>query len=329
MTPSPPAAASSGPASSACRARSGPSCAGRCTSNGRSPSRSPSPTRSCSSTAAAARASTGCRRSTAAPAGRRCSSSAATRSTSSTARATGARRCTPTSSRRWGRRSRSRPASGSSARRPRGRCRTPPPICTRSGPARARTTIRRWRRSSSPAGRCPSSKVSQELDQSRGAELLDRIGPAVLMAHSLGGPAGWLIADARPDLVKALVEIEAIGPPFAEHPQLGLTLEYGLTAAPLTYDPPVERPGRARRRGAPAAQPRRHPDRLRLGAGVALRALPRRDGRLPDGGRLRRDEHEARRARRGGQRPRDDAREEQRRGARADRDAGSRRTVGT
>ena len=55
----------------------------------------------------------------------------------------------------------------------------------------------------------PELKVSQELDQSRGAELLDRIGPAVVMAHSLGGPAGWLIADARPDLVKALVEIEA------------------------------------------------------------------------------------------------------------------------
>ena len=93
--------------------------------------------------------------------------------------------------------------------------------------------------------------LSQALDQSRGAELLDRIGPAVVMAHSLGGPAGWLIADARPDLVKALVEIEAIGPPFAEHPQLGLTLDYGLTTAPLTYDPPVDDPaelgGRPRR----------------------------------------------------------------------------------
>jgi pimeloyl-ACP methyl ester carboxylesterase len=71
------------------------------------------------------------------------------------------------------------------------------------------------------SGPVPELKVSQELDQSRGAELLDRIGPAVLMAHSLGGPAGWLIADARPDLVKALVEIEAIGPPFAEHPSSG------------------------------------------------------------------------------------------------------------
>jgi pimeloyl-ACP methyl ester carboxylesterase len=82
--------------------------------------------------------------------------------------------------------------------------------------------------------------LSQALDQSRGAELLDRIGPAVLFTHSLGGPAGWLIADVRPDLVKAIVAIENIGPPFVERPELGLSLEWGLTSAPLTYDPPAE-----------------------------------------------------------------------------------------
>jgi pimeloyl-ACP methyl ester carboxylesterase len=108
------------------------------------------------------------------------------------------------------------------------------------------------------SGPVPELKVSQELDQSRGAELLDRIGPAVLMAHSLGGPAGWLIADARPDLVKALVEIEAVGPPFAENPQLGLTLDYGLTAAPLTYDPPVDDPAEL------GGKPRRLPNLARV-----------------------------------------------------------------
>jgi pimeloyl-ACP methyl ester carboxylesterase len=82
--------------------------------------------------------------------------------------------------------------------------------------------------------------LSQALDQSRGVELLDRIGPAILFTHSLGGPAGWLIADARPDLVKAIVAIENIGPPFVENPQLGLSLEWGLTSAPLTYDPSAQ-----------------------------------------------------------------------------------------
>jgi pimeloyl-ACP methyl ester carboxylesterase len=84
--------------------------------------------------------------------------------------------------------------------------------------------------------------VSQQLDQSRGAELLDRIGPAIVFCHSLGGPAGWLIADARPDLVKALVSIEAVGPPFAQVPPLGLDLKWGITQAPITYDPPAEDP---------------------------------------------------------------------------------------
>jgi pimeloyl-ACP methyl ester carboxylesterase len=81
--------------------------------------------------------------------------------------------------------------------------------------------------------------VGQQLDQSRGAELLDRIGPAILMTHSLGGPAGWLIADARPDLVKAIVAVEPIGPPFAVQPQLGLSLDWGITQAPMTFDPPA------------------------------------------------------------------------------------------
>jgi pimeloyl-ACP methyl ester carboxylesterase len=81
--------------------------------------------------------------------------------------------------------------------------------------------------------------MAQALDQSRGAELLDRIGPAVLVTSSLGGPAGWLMADARPGLVKAIVAVEAIGPPFADLAQLGGTLSWGLTAAPMTYDPPA------------------------------------------------------------------------------------------
>ena len=119
------------------------------------------------------------------------------------------------------------------------------------------------------SGPVPELKVSQELDQSRGAELLDRIGPAVVVAYSLGGPAGWLIADARPDLVKALVEIEPVGPPFAENPALGLTLEYGLTTAPLTYDPPVDDPAELE------GKPRRLPNLARVPvAYVSAQASP-------------------------------------------------------
>lgn len=81
--------------------------------------------------------------------------------------------------------------------------------------------------------------AAHALERKRGAELLDLIGPAIVMTHSAGGPMGWLVADARPDLVKALVAIEPMGPPFAQNPDLGYSLTWGVTAAPITYDPPV------------------------------------------------------------------------------------------
>jgi hypothetical protein len=45
---------------------------------------------------------------------------------------------------------------------------------------------------------------SEQLMQAAGSALLDRIGPAVLLTHSQAGLFGWLIADARPGLVKAI-----------------------------------------------------------------------------------------------------------------------------
>jgi len=73
-----------------------------------------------------------------------------------------------------------------------------------------------------------------------GGELLDAIGPAILMTHSAGGPSGWMMADARPALVKAIVAVEPIGPPFAARGPVDL--RWGLTAAPLSYDPPAAEP---------------------------------------------------------------------------------------
>ena len=82
----------------------------------------------------------------------------------------------------------------------------------------------------------------QALEQERLVELLDRIGPAFVLSNSLGGPAGFLVADARPDLVVGLIQMEPIGPAFA--PNFGPeTLQWGLAAIPIAYDPSATSPG--------------------------------------------------------------------------------------
>ena len=80
------------------------------------------------------------------------------------------------------------------------------------------------------------------MERNHGAALLDEIGPAILMTASAGSPMGWLTADARPSLVKAIVALEPIGPPFMVDPNLGVSLDWGLTASPMTFDPPAASP---------------------------------------------------------------------------------------
>lgn len=75
--------------------------------------------------------------------------------------------------------------------------------------------------------------ASEDMDANRLARLLDRIGPAILLTHSASGPDGWLAADRRPGLVKAIVTVEPIGPPFAATPGIG-SLDWGLTAVPIS-----------------------------------------------------------------------------------------------
>lgn len=91
----------------------------------------------------------------------------------------------------------------------------------------------------------------QELNRDAGAALLDRIGPAILVTHSQSGTFGWLVADARPGLVKAIVAMEPSGPPVRDNVTKGapewfedgpFTKPYGLTAPPLAYDPPLQKP---------------------------------------------------------------------------------------
>ena len=88
---------------------------------------------------------------------------------------------------------------------------------------------------------CESGNVMDEAFHSDlvwrgGAELVDRIGPCILLTHAYGGFFGWGVADRRPNLVKGIFCMEINGNPFAAQ------LRWGLTASPMTYDPPVTDP---------------------------------------------------------------------------------------
>ena len=71
----------------------------------------------------------------------------------------------------------------------------------------------------------PGPTVDSVMLKENFAELLDKVGPAIVITHSAGGPSGWLSVDARPDKVKALVAIEAAG---------------GFTNLPLTWEPALK-----------------------------------------------------------------------------------------
>jgi pimeloyl-ACP methyl ester carboxylesterase len=82
-------------------------------------------------------------------------------------------------------------------------------------------------------------------------ELLDKLGPSIMLVHSQGGPMGWLAAEARPDLVRAIVAVEPNGPPgrtvrFVGAPEWfqngGVELPYGLTPLPITFSPAIKDP---------------------------------------------------------------------------------------
>jgi pimeloyl-ACP methyl ester carboxylesterase len=88
----------------------------------------------------------------------------------------------------------------------------------------------------------------EQMMRSAGAALLDEIGAAIVLCHSQSGSVGWQIGDARPDLVKALVAVEPNGPPFFDVEFVGppeyfregrQTRPWGVSATPLTYEPPV------------------------------------------------------------------------------------------
>jgi len=83
------------------------------------------------------------------------------------------------------------------------------------------------------SGNTADEAFHSDLVWSGGVELVDRIGPCILHGHAFGGFFAWGVADRRPNLVKGIVAMESNGNPFERQ------LRWGLTAGPITYEPPV------------------------------------------------------------------------------------------
>ena len=89
---------------------------------------------------------------------------------------------------------------------------------------------------------------STTLARHAGIELLEQIGPAILLTHSQGGGVGFGVTDGAPGLVKALITVEPGGPQIGRvsTSEVGYTGDpansWGPVNYPLAYDPPVSDP---------------------------------------------------------------------------------------
>ena len=77
--------------------------------------------------------------------------------------------------------------------------------------------------------------LAQEFWRTHGGQLIDAIGPAIVQTHSAGGPFGWIVANERPTLVKAVVSFEGAGAPLVPpDPARSLTTLAGIPMMYLT-----------------------------------------------------------------------------------------------
>ena len=89
--------------------------------------------------------------------------------------------------------------------------------------------------------------VREKFNRPAGVALLDKIGPAILMAHSQAGIYAFGIANDRPNLVKGMIMVEAAGSPFHEITYVGRPIT-SRTKASASHGASRARPSTSTRR---------------------------------------------------------------------------------
>jgi pimeloyl-ACP methyl ester carboxylesterase len=87
----------------------------------------------------------------------------------------------------------------------------------------------------------PSTVQALTLTTKAVAQLLDRIGPAIIVTHSMAGPLSWMIPQAAPGKVKAIIAVEPGGPSGLNNATAPANA-CGLTPVCLTFTPAVSGP---------------------------------------------------------------------------------------
>ena len=100
---------------------------------------------------------------------------------------------------------------------------------------------------SSQSDALTNAVLQEQLTADGLVALLDKIGPSIVIPHSQPGAPAWLVVDRRPNLVKALIQLEPGGPPVSrDEPSAAFpvtaTFAWGLTRTPITYSPAVSSP---------------------------------------------------------------------------------------
>jgi pimeloyl-ACP methyl ester carboxylesterase len=89
----------------------------------------------------------------------------------------------------------------------------------------------------------PNSDDIEQVSADAIDQLIDLIHqPVILLLHSRLATSGWLVADERPKMIKAILAPEPWAPPIenAELDARGPGRIWGLTNFPVHYDPPIQ-----------------------------------------------------------------------------------------